>query len=57
MFDLDYENPFTNLEFIESFKKSINNDRSTIIEVNTLREENYKLHQEIQKKIKAALEK
>ncbi|MCK4754537.1 MAG: 2-succinyl-5-enolpyruvyl-6-hydroxy-3-cyclohexene-1-carboxylate synthase, partial [Calditrichia bacterium] len=57
MFDIVYENPVTNQELIESYKKSINSDQSTIIEINTVREENFNLHQEIQKKIVTALEK
>jgi 2-succinyl-5-enolpyruvyl-6-hydroxy-3-cyclohexene-1-carboxylate synthase len=57
MFDIVYENPSTNLDLIESYKKSIKSDRSTIIEINTVKEENYKLHQEIQNKIITALEK
>jgi len=57
MFDIAYENPSTNLEFIDSYKKSIEGDKSMIIEINTRREENYRLHQKLQKKIIAALEK
>jgi 2-succinyl-5-enolpyruvyl-6-hydroxy-3-cyclohexene-1-carboxylate synthase len=57
MFDIEYENPFTNQELIESYKKSISSEQSTIIEINTVREENFNLHQEIQKKIVTALEK
>lgn len=57
MFDIVYENPSTNQELIKSYKKSISSDQSTIIEINTVREENFNLHQEIQKKIMTALEK
>ena len=57
MFDIVYDNPSTNQELIESYDKSINSNRSTIIEINTVREENLKLHQEIQKKIKTVIEK
>jgi 2-succinyl-5-enolpyruvyl-6-hydroxy-3-cyclohexene-1-carboxylate synthase len=57
MFDIVYENPSTNQELVQSYKKSIDTGRSTIIEINTVREENFKLHQEIQKKINSILEK
>jgi 2-succinyl-5-enolpyruvyl-6-hydroxy-3-cyclohexene-1-carboxylate synthase len=57
MFDIDYENPSTNQQFIDFYKKSIDSDKSMIIEIKTRREENFNLHQELQKKIVTALEK
>ena len=57
MFDIFYANPTTNQQLIKSYKMSIESGRSAIIEINTVKEDNYKLHQEIQKKIVTALEK
>jgi 2-succinyl-5-enolpyruvyl-6-hydroxy-3-cyclohexene-1-carboxylate synthase len=57
MFDIDCKNPSSNGEFVKLYKQSIKSDKSTLIEINTLREENLSLHQEIQKKIITALEK
>jgi 2-succinyl-5-enolpyruvyl-6-hydroxy-3-cyclohexene-1-carboxylate synthase len=57
MFDIDYESPSTNGEFVKLYKQSINSERSTIIEITPEREKNYNLHQDLQKKILTALEK
>lgn len=56
MFDIFYANPTTNQQLIESYKTSIKHGKSAIIEINTVKEDNYKLHQEIQKKIVTELE-
>jgi 2-succinyl-5-enolpyruvyl-6-hydroxy-3-cyclohexene-1-carboxylate synthase len=57
MFDLNYECPVTNKDFVNAYIKSTTTNKSTIIEISTEREENYKLHQEIQQKILNILEK
>jgi 2-succinyl-5-enolpyruvyl-6-hydroxy-3-cyclohexene-1-carboxylate synthase len=57
MFDINYECPLSNSEFVNTFKKSINSDKSMLIEIKTDRKKNYNLHKEIQNKILTALEK
>ena len=57
MFDIDYENPSTNQGLIDIIRSRSGDNRSMMIEINTDRKENLKLHQEIQKKIVTSLEK
>jgi 2-succinyl-5-enolpyruvyl-6-hydroxy-3-cyclohexene-1-carboxylate synthase len=57
MFDLKYYRPLTNQDFVTTYKKCMSGKKSSLIEIHTDRQENFNLHQEIQKKIKSILEK
>jgi len=57
MFNLKYYQPSTNKDFVDDYKKCASGKRSALIEIKTNRDQNFALHQEIQKKIKAVLEK
>jgi len=57
MFDMSYECPRSNSEFVNIYNKSISSDKSVLIEIRTDREKNFNLHQEVQNKILTALEK
>jgi 2-succinyl-5-enolpyruvyl-6-hydroxy-3-cyclohexene-1-carboxylate synthase len=57
MFDLKYHRPLTNQDFITTYKKCLSGKKSSIIEIHTDRQENFTIHQQIQKKIKTILEK
>jgi 2-succinyl-5-enolpyruvyl-6-hydroxy-3-cyclohexene-1-carboxylate synthase len=57
MFGIKYSQPSTNEEFVRLYKKNINSKKSSIIEIKTERDDNYKLHQEFHKKVKTILEK
>jgi len=52
MFGLDYFKPDLNVDFIEKYREALNGNSSAIIEIKTDRKENYKLHKEIEEKIK-----
>lgn len=56
MFGLDYYHPETTDAFIVAYKSAINNQRSAVIEVTTDRNENFALHQALQKNIISALQ-
>ncbi|MFQ5453001.1 MAG: 2-succinyl-5-enolpyruvyl-6-hydroxy-3-cyclohexene-1-carboxylic-acid synthase, partial [Candidatus Zixiibacteriota bacterium] len=55
-FKLKYYKPSTKEDFIRDYKKTQKNNLSSIIEVITDREENYKVHLILQEKIKSALD-
>ena len=57
MFNIAYKNPSTNQQLIELLKGRPDNSQALMIEINTDRDENYKLHQNLQKKIVKSLEK
>jgi len=57
MFNLKYYQPSTNKEFADVYKRCALGKRSALIEIKTDRDKNYILHQDIQKKVKAVLEK
>ena len=57
MFGIDYYHPETTDAFIMAYQAAINHQRSAVIEVTTNREENYALHQGLQKKITSDLQK
>jgi 2-succinyl-5-enolpyruvyl-6-hydroxy-3-cyclohexene-1-carboxylate synthase len=57
MFDIAYVKPQTIDAFLDSYKESLSQRTSTMIEIITEREQNYKIHQKIQSKIKSILEK
>jgi 2-succinyl-5-enolpyruvyl-6-hydroxy-3-cyclohexene-1-carboxylate synthase len=56
MFGIEYHCPGSKEEFITSYRSLQKENRSAIIEVRSDREENYRIHQEIEEKVKAALE-
>ncbi|MDF5723890.1 MAG: 2-succinyl-5-enolpyruvyl-6-hydroxy-3-cyclohexene-1-carboxylic-acid synthase [Rhizonema sp. PD37] len=51
MFGIDYYHPQTTDEFLAAYLAATNHQYPTVIEVTTNREENYALHQALQKKI------
>ncbi|MEA5580385.1 2-succinyl-5-enolpyruvyl-6-hydroxy-3-cyclohexene-1-carboxylic-acid synthase [Nodularia harveyana UHCC-0300] len=51
MFGIDYYAPDTNEAFMFAYQEAINNQRPAVIEVETDRDANYDLHQELQQKI------
>jgi 2-succinyl-5-enolpyruvyl-6-hydroxy-3-cyclohexene-1-carboxylate synthase len=57
MFNIAYVKPQTIDAFLDSYKQSLSQRTSTLIEIITEREQNYKRHQEIQSKIKSTLAK
>jgi 2-succinyl-5-enolpyruvyl-6-hydroxy-3-cyclohexene-1-carboxylate synthase len=57
MFDLKYYRPLTNQDFNITYKKCMSAKKSSLIEIHTDRQENFNLHQQIQKKVKSILEK
>jgi 2-succinyl-5-enolpyruvyl-6-hydroxy-3-cyclohexene-1-carboxylate synthase len=57
MFNLKYSQPSTNKEFLETYKKCASAKKSSIIEIKTERDKNLSLHLDIQKRVKAVLEK
>jgi 2-succinyl-5-enolpyruvyl-6-hydroxy-3-cyclohexene-1-carboxylate synthase len=57
MFNIAYEQPSTNSDFINLYNHSVHSEKSILIEINTDREKNFKLHQRVQKKILDTLEK
>jgi 2-succinyl-5-enolpyruvyl-6-hydroxy-3-cyclohexene-1-carboxylate synthase len=57
MFGLDYAAPKTIKEFAGIYQKALESERSLIIEIKTRREENYKLHRDLQEKIKTKIDK
>jgi len=48
LFDLNYERPASKEEFLINYRSALNQKRATIIEVITDRQENLKLHKELQ---------
>jgi 2-succinyl-5-enolpyruvyl-6-hydroxy-3-cyclohexene-1-carboxylate synthase len=56
LFNMDYHTPCDRQAFIESYKAAIKGKRHTIIEVQTSREENFRFHVRLQKKIINAIE-
>jgi 2-succinyl-5-enolpyruvyl-6-hydroxy-3-cyclohexene-1-carboxylate synthase len=57
MFDINYYQPVTKGEFLQTYQSCISGNKSSLIEIITNRDENFKLHQDIQLKIKSVLEK
>jgi 2-succinyl-5-enolpyruvyl-6-hydroxy-3-cyclohexene-1-carboxylate synthase len=57
MFNIAYEQPSTNSDFINLYNHSVYSEKSILIEIKTDREKNFKLHQEVQNKIQTTLEK
>jgi 2-succinyl-5-enolpyruvyl-6-hydroxy-3-cyclohexene-1-carboxylate synthase len=57
MFGLPYHQPKTNGQFREARRTAMERNGATIIEVQTGREENVRLHRELDAKIRAALDK
>ena len=57
MFNLKYRQPSTNKEFVDVYKRCASGKRSSLIEIKTDRNKNFILHQDIQKRVKAVLEK
>jgi 2-succinyl-5-enolpyruvyl-6-hydroxy-3-cyclohexene-1-carboxylate synthase len=55
MFGLDYACPDSQAAFTESYRTAQEKNRSTIIEIKSDRQENYRLHQMIEDRIKTAL--
>lgn len=55
LFGLNYSSPKSSLEFIQQYKKSFTEKKSTIIEITIDRQSNHQIHMEIQKKIIRAL--
>lgn len=47
MFELEYHCPKTIQDFVETYSEACNNPKSTLIEIQTDREENYALHQKL----------
>ncbi len=57
MFHLAYHQPHTQSDFVAVYSEAQKNSRSSIIEVVTKREENYRTHMSLQDKIKTSLER
>ena len=57
MFDINYRKPQTLTEFKEVYQKALGSNHSTLIEVQTDREQNVLLHKKLQKKIIEMLKK
>jgi 2-succinyl-5-enolpyruvyl-6-hydroxy-3-cyclohexene-1-carboxylate synthase len=57
MFGLEYSVPETTARFEQVYKDALKKKKSIIIEVNTGREENHRLHSQLQKKIEIRLDK
>jgi 2-succinyl-5-enolpyruvyl-6-hydroxy-3-cyclohexene-1-carboxylate synthase len=55
LFELNYHKPKTKTEFIDVYIKSAKAKHSTIIEIESSRENNVKVHQNLQKKIAVAI--
>lgn len=55
LFELNYHKPKTKTEFVEAYTKSAKAKVSTIIEIESSRENNVKVHQSLQKKIAIAI--
>lgn len=56
LFDLNYIHPTSKEEFIKSYKIALKSRCSTIIEITTNRDNNVKIHQQYQKRIKNELD-
>jgi len=54
-FEIDFYCPNTNEEFILAYQAALEKKQSAIIEIRTDRQENYAIHQELEKKIMAAI--
>jgi len=57
LFGIDYYHPETTDAFLVAYQSAINHQRSAVIEVTTNRDENYALHQALQKEIISELQK
>ena len=55
LFGLKYAAPKTPQEFSEAYRQAVSSGNTTLIEVVTDRQENYRLHRGLQQQIKAAL--
>jgi 2-succinyl-5-enolpyruvyl-6-hydroxy-3-cyclohexene-1-carboxylate synthase len=51
MFDINYFSPETREEFVRDYRIALKSNAPTLIEIETDREENVKIHREIQKKL------
>ena len=56
MYGLKYFRPLANRDFVNVYQKCLASKKSSLIEIQTDRQENFNLHQEIQNKIKSILE-
>jgi len=57
MFQLDYYQPKTKNDFLQSYQQALREGKSAIIEIQTNREQNFDFHEMIQEKIKQTLDK
>ena len=57
LFGIDYYHPETTDAFLVAYQSAINHQRPAVIEVTTNRDENYALHEALQKKIISELQK
>jgi 2-succinyl-5-enolpyruvyl-6-hydroxy-3-cyclohexene-1-carboxylate synthase len=55
-FGIDYYHPDTSNAFLTTYQTAVNNQRPAVIEVTTNRDENYALHQNLQKQIISKLQ-
>ncbi|MFC2088484.1 thiamine pyrophosphate-dependent enzyme, partial [Calditrichota bacterium] len=56
LFEIRYHSPKSTKEFLEIYNSSLKNQKSTIIEIETNREENYKIHKQLESRIVKVLE-
>ena len=56
MFGLDYYSPKTMTQFNDAYQQAMKAKKSVIIEIRTDREQNYKLHRDLQNKIKSQID-
>ncbi|MCX6580862.1 MAG: 2-succinyl-5-enolpyruvyl-6-hydroxy-3-cyclohexene-1-carboxylic-acid synthase [Candidatus Aminicenantes bacterium] len=56
MFGLDYFSPKTMAQFNDAYQQAMKAEKSVIIEIRTDREQNYKLHRDLQNKIKSQID-